>query len=773
MENIQLNGQKAVLDGQCGSSLQVSGDFSKKSVEFLSEENYALISEDDALLSEFEEEYELANKDDQLDTEDIDVLEADNVNEKKDELYVGMEFSSEDTAHMAYSKYAGNHGFNIRKQRRTKKNEKVVRILYVCSNEGVRKEPKVNRSFTRPITRCGCKAHMACYLQSSGRYKIVSFDRNHNHDLVRTPMKHLLKGNRTVTVSQKQHADDAEMSGISAKATIEMMNREVGGRENLGFLDKDYRNYLYRKRMAEMVKGDAGAVLEYFQKKKEENSSFFYSMQLDEDDMITNIFWADDRSISDYNLFGDVVCFDTTYKTNDYDRPFAPFVGVNHHKQTVVFGAALLYDETTESFKWLFETFLGAMSGKQPKTILTDQSAAMANAILKVFPETKHRLCVWHIYQNAAKNLSRIFHGQDQFAMDFGKCVYDHEEEEDWLLAWNDMLSKHKLTENKWLESLFEVKEKWAMVYGRHTFTADMVSTQRSESMNSILKRYLKRSYDLLTFFKHYERVLDDRRYKELVADFGMMHTSPVLVASVEMLQHAEEVYTPEVFTLFQKEYTVIGDYVAKKTSKSEMVYEYSVSYRGVAQEHLVKYDAANQKIDCSCMKFSFAGILCRHALKVLDKKNVRRIPPTYILIRWSKEAKARTVSYYHSETSNEAVKQSIGKRYSHICRTFREIASVAAEHIELTLCADKDAIELLKKLEEKKKELVRADKWMPHSLEDKLVEEEEEEEDVPNVCGIKKKNPCGRPKNQKNGLHGRFKGVLETKKSWYIKIFK
>ncbi|KAJ4900243.1 hypothetical protein Rs2_14194 [Raphanus sativus] len=205
-----------------------------------------------------------------------------------------------------------------------------------------------------------------------------------------------------------------------------------------------------------------------------------------------------------------------------------------------------------------------------------------------------------------------------------------------------------------------------------------------------------------------------------------MMHISPVL-------QHAEEVYTPEVFTLFQKEYTVIGDYVAKKTSKSEMVNEYSVSYRGVAQEHLVRYDAANQKIDCSCMKFSFAGILCRHALKVLDKKNVRRIPPTYILNRWSKEAKTRTVSYYHSETSNEAVKQSIGKRYSHICRTFREIASVAAEHIELTLCADKDAIELLKKLEEKKKELVRADKWMPHSLEDKLVEEEEEEEDVPN----------------------------------------
>ena len=234
-----------------------------------------------------------------------------------------------------------------------------------------------------------------------------------------------------------------------------------------------------------MEKGDAVAILQYHQKMSVDNSSYFYSMQLDEDDMITNIFWADERAISDYGLFGDVLCFDTTYRTNDYGRPFAPFVGVNHHKQTVIFGAALLYDETIESFKWLFETFLEEMSGKQQKTVLTDQSAAMASAISEVFPQTHHRLCVWHIYQNAAKQLSHVFHGSQQFSHDFGKCVYDYEEEDDWLLPWNEMLKKHNLMDNKWLKKLFDVKEKWALVYGRYTFTADMMSTQRSESMNS------------------------------------------------------------------------------------------------------------------------------------------------------------------------------------------------------------------------------------------------------------------------------------------------
>jgi len=93
-------------------------------------------------------------------------------------------------------------------------------------------------------------------------------------------MKHLLKGNQELSICQKQHVDDAEMSGISAKATVEMMSREVGGQENLGFLKKDYQNYIYRKRMAKMEKGDGAAVLEYFQKKKEGNSSFFIQCNL-------------------------------------------------------------------------------------------------------------------------------------------------------------------------------------------------------------------------------------------------------------------------------------------------------------------------------------------------------------------------------------------------------------------------------------------------------------------------------------------------------------
>jgi len=45
---------------------------------------------------------------------------------------------------------------------------------------------------------------------------------------------------------------------------------------------------------------------------------------------LKNIFSANGRSREVGKEFDEVVTFNTTYLTNKYDMPFAPFVGVNH-----------------------------------------------------------------------------------------------------------------------------------------------------------------------------------------------------------------------------------------------------------------------------------------------------------------------------------------------------------------------------------------------------------------------------------------------------------
>ncbi|KAI8537445.1 hypothetical protein RHMOL_Rhmol09G0024400 [Rhododendron molle] len=132
--------------------------------------------------------------------------------------------------------------------------------------------------------------------------------------------------------------------------------------------------------------------------------------------------------------------------TNKEYRPLAVFTGFNHHRGTIIFGAALLYDETAASFEWLFNTFFTAMSGKRPKTIFTDQDAAMAKAIPLVMPETYHRICTWHMRQNAMKHLGYLYKEEDsEFAEHLHAFINDILEEDEFLSAWDAMVSKYNL----------------------------------------------------------------------------------------------------------------------------------------------------------------------------------------------------------------------------------------------------------------------------------------------------------------------------------------
>ncbi|KAI8572341.1 hypothetical protein RHMOL_Rhmol01G0190800 [Rhododendron molle] len=84
--------------------------------------------------------------------------------------------------------------------------------------------------------------------------------------------------------------------------------------------------------------------------------------------------------------------------------PFAPFTGVNHHMQSIQYGCALLQDKTEVTFEWLFRAWLDAMGGHPPTSIITDQDLGMKGAIAKVFPNTSHHLCLWHIKKKFVKS---------------------------------------------------------------------------------------------------------------------------------------------------------------------------------------------------------------------------------------------------------------------------------------------------------------------------------------------------------------------------------
>ena len=233
-----------------------------------------------------------------------------------------------------------------------------------------------------------------------------------------------------------------------------------------------------------------------------------------------------------------------------------------------------MYDETTDSFVWLFETFLQAMSGKAPKTIITNQDAAMAKAISQVMPNTYHKLCMWHMMQNALKHIRSVFNGFNGVKSVLPNLIDKIEEEYDFFTTWNNMLDEYDMHTNDWLSSIFKLKEKWAFTYVRHVWSAGMKSTQLSKSFHASLKDYLKSDHNVSQFFMHFERVLKDMRYKELEAKYESCFRLVNTKISVKILIQAREVYTKKIFEDFQDQFedavdlSIPNEYIFKRWTK-------------------------------------------------------------------------------------------------------------------------------------------------------------------------------------------------------------
>jgi len=131
----------------------------------------------------------------------------------------------------------------------------------------------------------------------------------------------------------------------------------------------------------------------------------FVKSCIDDDRRLERLFWCDGESRMNYEIFGDVLAFDATYRKNKYNCPFVVFSGVNHHNQTIVFATGIVTRETEDTYVWLLEQFFIAMNGKPPLSVITDGDLAMKNAIKKVFPASHHRLCDWHLLRNASTNI--------------------------------------------------------------------------------------------------------------------------------------------------------------------------------------------------------------------------------------------------------------------------------------------------------------------------------------------------------------------------------
>lgn len=558
---------------------------------------------------------------------------------KSHEPQLNMTFSGEEEAQKYYEEYAMKMGFKVRRGKgQLSSNGSLRKKTFLCTKEGLRsKKPLTDmKKYTRKETRTGCKA-MIQFSIENGKWVICRFISEHNHDLQYSIQKHDID-----SCSKIPEAD----SFLPPKHEIGTA-REAEAGACARFCDINYSKHLPTKIMNSLQPEDAQGLLDYLKKLNAEDPSFFYTLQVDAECHMTNFFWRDGISKIDYDYFSDFLILDTTFRTTDrYNMICAPFWGLNHHKQKVLFGCALLLDESLESFAWLLGTFMEAMGRRQPKTIFTTECPEISEAVEAILPKSHHHLCKQLVCRNAKQHLA-MYYEQPEFESHFHSCLFDCQSDLEFHSIGNSLLQQYNLQENPWLQNIYTLRTKRSYLFSKITCCAGIHSNQGSENFShaDVFQNMESQAMTLLEYVQKYEKAAKQQRREELQEDFCCSVRKPNLILSSPMEQQAANVYTPPMFEIFQREF--IGSLSApfKSIMRKGSIETFKVTFnvtKGQKTESMVEFNSLDSTIRCSCKMFESIGILCVHALRILNTRsqNIFEIPPRYILKRWMRFAK-------------------------------------------------------------------------------------------------------------------------------------
>lgn len=308
-------------------------------------------------------------------------------------------FVNLDIAYEFYNEYARDIGFSIRKHKvgysRSGESKQLLWKSFVCSWQGGMNSKitdNTNRQReARANTRYSCNTCFRVHLDApSGRWFVSFFEKEHNHNLVRSKFASCLRSHRGMSEADVAKMNSMINVGISTAKIFAGFARQFGGFDKVGFGKKEMYTEIGKQR--KKCGGDAKAAIRYLRQLCTIDPLMYWKHEVDEEGKLRHMFWADDDSQIDYSVFGELLAFDATYGRNKYKFPIVVFSGVNHHMQAIVFGCRIVSDDTETTYTWLLEQFLLAMKGKCLKSVITDGDMSMRNAIARVFPVARHRL---------------------------------------------------------------------------------------------------------------------------------------------------------------------------------------------------------------------------------------------------------------------------------------------------------------------------------------------------------------------------------------------
>ncbi|KAL5815876.1 hypothetical protein ACOSQ3_024254 [Xanthoceras sorbifolium] len=204
---------------------------------------------------------------------------------------------------------------------------------------------------------------------------------------------------------------------------------------------------------------------------------------------------------------------------------FAPFTGVNHHLQSIQFGS---------------------IGGHHSVSIITDQDLAMRGAIAKVFPNTHHRLCLWHIKKKFVEKLSHVYFKKSKFKVGMKKCIMSTYKIKEFGEQWKTLMMKNGLEKNEWLNHLYKIRVSWVLIYNLRVlnFFFDGFVTSMKNLKEFIIKSEL--AMKKIMERENNDRVVNDGELLlkyDLVKNYGKEKSEALRLSRMYIYEHQIDVF--------------------------------------------------------------------------------------------------------------------------------------------------------------------------------------------------------------------------------------
>ncbi|KQK18518.1 hypothetical protein BRADI_1g43021v3, partial [Brachypodium distachyon] len=530
-----------------------------------------------------------------------------------------MLFDTDKEAFEFYNTYASVCGFSAKKasnyHSRRMNVDKPTRYTFKCNRSGkvVDKQKQAEKRRAKQIKRAeekvvqglqlqkkrkrnllevtDCKAQMVVSLRA-GKWEIITLELDHNHELSPPDEARFLRSHKQMTEEEKLIIRTFNAVKLPTRKIMSILASYRGGIKAVPYNKKYVSNYRTAIRKVNS-KNDMMQVSDYFRKRQAQDPTFYCAIKLDKNSTVESLFWADGKARQLYEAYE---------------------------------------NETIETFKWLFETFIHCMNDKQPVSIITDQDGifptdvAMKQAICQVFTSATHRNFLWHIKKKAEDRCAKAFASKKYLHEEFNDILNNSLTEEEFEDLWTRMIDKYVVQDLKYLQDMWLDRRRFVPVYYKNVFFPFINSTARSEGTNAIFKDNVCSTYSVISFLGEYQTIAENIEEKEKELDHkweieaGKAYNRAIFYKFQKQLRFTENMHIEEVVR-FEKYEVYKSNYHAKMEFRS--------------RRYIVAVDIKNEGFACLCCKFQKDGILCAHILKVLVHLNIPRILDKCIIQRW------------------------------------------------------------------------------------------------------------------------------------------